>query len=235
MNRIYLKANKDNSYTINDCLDHKKLGKVFFENKSIKIKNKYRGQWLENEATTLLQNNSAKNLNDLYVHFLQKNYPFAINLEHYPFPAFLESFRLKKCGFDLFNRPVFLHPAAKKAWNKMKGSAKKSGIELRIVSAFRDFNYQKKLIENKIKKGIALNDILQVNTLPGFSEHHTACAIDITTPSSAVLEPEFDQSDAFVWLMNHAHRFNFYLSYPKNNNTGILYEPWHWCYKAKPQ
>lgn len=235
MNRIYLKKQKNHRYIVKDCLDHKKIGEMQLINKVYRftLKQKQQNKWLEAEARLLLKKDSTLKLSDSYIRFIQKEYPFDVDLNQYPFPVFIEACRLKKCGLDLFNRPAYLHPAAKNSWKLMRKCAEKSAIKLRIVSAFRDFHYQKRLIDNKLEKGIPLKDILKVNTLPGFSEHHTGCAIDIATPSSVILETEFDQSDAFAWLMSHAHRFDFYLSYPINNSTGILYEPWHWCYQPK--
>ena len=78
---------------------------------------------------------------------------------------------------------------------------------------------------------MSIDKILKVNTLPGYSEHHTGCAIDIGAPNEAILEEEFDQSEAFDWLQQNANKFGFHMTYPKNNNTGICYEPWHWCYR----
>ena len=149
----------------------------------------------------------------------------------YSFPLFAEAKQLKKCKKDMFDRDVYLHPAAKKAWKKMKKAAKKAGIKLKIISAFRSYDYQRQLIQNKLDKGLRIEEILKVNTLPGYSEHHTGCAIDIGTNNAPILEEEFDQSEAFDWLQQNANKFGFYMTYPKNNNTSICYEPWHWCYR----
>lgn len=45
-----------------------------------------------------------------------------------------------------------------------------------------------------------------------------------------MLEIEFDQTDGFEWLSNHAAKFGYYLSYPIGNQKGYQYEPWHWFY-----
>jgi D-alanyl-D-alanine carboxypeptidase len=73
-----------------------------------------------------------------------------------------------------------------------------------------------------------------VNTLAAYSEHHSGCAVDIGSNDAAVLETDFEDSQAFKWLSNKATKFNFKLSYPRNNDSGIIYEPWHWCYQ-KPE
>ena len=74
--------------------------------------------------------------------------------------------------------------------------------------------------------------ILRVSAAPGYSEHHSGRALDITTPGYAALEEEFELSPAFAWLKKHAKTFRFRLSYPRRNTHGIAYEPWHWCWHA---
>ena len=100
-----------------------------------------------------------------------------------------------------------------------------------MVSAFRSISYQAQLIDHKLQQGLNLCDILTTNTAPGHSEHHTGCAIDITTDGFQPLEQEFERSQAFKWLTAHASKFGFVLSYPENNSDGIIYEPWHWCFQ----
>ncbi len=68
---------------------------------------------------------------------------------------------------------------------------------------------------------------------PGFSEHHTGNAIDIGTYRIENLQEEFESTKAFNSLKENAHLFNFYMSYPKYNQYGFIYEPWHWCYTPK--
>lgn len=65
---------------------------------------------------------------------------------------------------------------------------------------------------------------------PGFSEHHTGRAIDLSTPGSRCLDVAFEQTPAFAWLRAHAADFGYYLSYPVGNPAGYHYEPWHWCW-----
>ena len=231
MNRIYLKLrkNKKNSYWIKDILDGKKLGKMTVKenNPLIKLKNKFQHFNLKQEVLMTYR----ETWDDYYSAFIKDyNYSFIENTD-YKFPIFVESIRLKPCENDMFDRPTRLHPAAIKAWISLKMAAHKEGIELKIISAFRSLDYQKDLINNKLAKGLAIKDILNVNTLPGYSEHHTGCAIDIGCEGDAVLEETFDQSEAFKWLMNNANKHNFFMTYPKGNTTGICYEPWHWCFK----
>jgi D-alanyl-D-alanine carboxypeptidase len=100
------------------------------------------------------------------------------------------------------------------------------------VSAFRSVHYQKEIIRRKLEKGQSVADILRVSAAPGYSEHHTGHALDLTTPGTAVLEEEFEESEAFGWLTAHAGEFGFHMSFPRGNPHGVAYEPWHWAWRA---
>ena len=75
-------------------------------------------------------------------------------------------------------------------------------------------------------------EILQVNAAPGYSEHHGGEALDIGTPGEPPAEESFETTPAFAWLSQHAARHGFSLSYPRDNPHGIVYEPWHWRFRA---
>ena len=87
-------------------------------------------------------------------------------------------------------------------------------------------------MEKNLAQGLPLDAILRANAYPGFSEHHTGRAIDIGSPDCAHFEEIFETTREFLWLSEHAARFGFQLSYPRDNTAGIVYEPWHW-YRRK--
>ncbi|MGB0692675.1 MAG: M15 family metallopeptidase [Pseudomonadales bacterium] len=147
-------------------------------------------------------------------------------------PVYQEAAELVDAGPDMFDRPQRMTPATLASWQQMVAAATAEGIELKLVSAFRSVDYQCQLIRQKLNDGRSLEDILNVNAIPGHSEHHTGCALDLHSGAGEVLTEEFENSPAFAWLVTNAARFNFYLSYPRDNPDGIDYEPWHWCYRA---
>ncbi len=124
-----------------------------------------------------------------------------------------------------------LVPVAASAWRNLKAAALGDSISLFIVSAFRSIDRQAEIIRRKLEAGTPIEDILTVCAPPGFSEHHTGRAVDLSTPGSLSLEVEFEQTPAFAWLRAHAADFGYYLSYPNGNPSGYQYEPWHWCFK----
>lgn len=141
-----------------------------------------------------------------------------------------EPLQLVETELDFYGRVQRLTPQALAAWQTMKEAAARDGVEIFLISAFRSVDYQCQLIRRKLDAGQEILGILAVNAAPGYSEHHTGRAIDIGTYDCPALEEAFERTPAFVWLNTHASRFGFRLSYPRDNSSGISYEPWHWCY-----
>jgi len=139
-----------------------------------------------------------------------------------------EPARLTSIGPDIHGREQWLTPSAARAFAAMREAARHDGVELQVVSAFRSIEYQLGILERKLARGLSIDEILRVSAAPGYSEHHSGRALDLTTPGFAPLEEEFERSPAFAWLTRNAARFGFHLSYPRDNRHGIAYEPWHW-------
>ena len=133
---------------------------------------------------------------------------------------------------DVFYRPQKLSIKAANSWNAMKLQAGKDGVQLDVVSAFRSVNRQVEIIQKKLDQGHSISKILKVSAAPGYSEHHSGCALDISTPGCTPLSESFELTEAFRWLNKNAQTYSFRLSYPKGNSFGMLYEPWHWMYES---
>ena len=127
-------------------------------------------------------------------------------------------------------REHLLVPAAARAWNALREAAQGDRVTITIVSAFRSVERQAEIVRAKLARGLSIEEILSVSAPPGYSEHHSGRAVDVTTEAVRPLELEFEGTDAFAWLSRHAERFGFVLSYPRQNRYGYLYEPWHWCF-----
>lgn len=162
------------------------------------------------------------------------NHKLGIDTQSLAQPKHATSTQLVDTSPDCFGRPAKLHPAAAEAWQNMQLAAQQDGIELQLVSAFRSLSYQANLIHQKLQQGQALADILQTNAAPGHSEHHSGCAVDISTAEQTPLQEAFEQTPAFNWLQKQAKEHGFTMSYPRDNPHGIIYEPWHWCFHHKP-
>ena len=146
------------------------------------------------------------------------------NLPHYE-----ETTDLIAVGPNLVGRMQQLAPKAAAKWQQMVEAAAGSGVRLLIVSGYRSYEYQAELILKKITAGQSIEEILKVSAAPGYSQHHSGMAVDIATPGSRPLTEEFETSDAFEWLTQHAAEYGFSMTYPRDNPYGFIFEPWHWA------
>lgn len=146
-----------------------------------------------------------------------------------PFDEAIER-ELVEVALNPDGRPVRLRPAAAAAWYCMRDAARADGVTLVAISGFRSVQRQTELIRDKLDAGQPLAEILRSVAAPGYSEHHTGRAIDITSDEHIDLDEDFARTAAFRWLQRRAPGFGFSLSFPKDNPHGIVYEPWHWCW-----
>jgi D-alanyl-D-alanine carboxypeptidase len=147
-------------------------------------------------------------------------------------PLCPEAERLVIAGVGEGGREHRLTPGAAAAWRRMTAAALADGVVIRIASAFRSIDRQDQIVREKLAQGVPLTDILSASAPPGYSEHHTGRAIDITTHGVTPFELEFANTPAFRWLSANAARFGFALSFPEGNPYGYQHEPWHWYYQA---
>ena len=117
---------------------------------------------------------------------------------------------------------------------KMREEAKKDGIYLVFLSGYRSINLQNDIFYSlkSIRNQVAA-ERARVSAPPGYSEHSTGFAIDIgdATQRETDFETDFENTDAFRWLIKNAAKFHFKLSFTKDNKY-IDYEPWHWRYEG---
>jgi len=117
---------------------------------------------------------------------------------------------------------------------KMREEAKKDGIYLIFLSGYRSINLQNDIFYSlKSIRNQEAAERARVSAPPGYSEHSTGFAIDIgdATQRETDFETDFENTDAFRWLIKNAAKFHFKLSFNKDNKY-IDYEPWHWRYEG---
>jgi len=146
--------------------------------------------------------------------------------------AFEEAELLDVAEVSKDGREYLLTPAAAKSWRLMKQAATLDGESIFIVSAYRSVSRQANIIRAKLKAGQCIDEVVKVFAPPGFSEHHSGCAVDVSTPGILERHISFESTTAFQWLRDNAERFGYQLSYPQDNAKGYKYEPWHWWYAA---
>ena len=117
----------------------------------------------------------------------------------------------------------------------MQQAAARDGVELRLLSGFRDHETQDHLFFNVMAQRQQLpEERALVSAPPGHSEHHSGYAIDIGDGPQPELDftTAFENTPAFHWLQEHAASYHFRLSFPKGNEQGVSYEPWHWRWEG---
>ena len=145
-------------------------------------------------------------------------------------------------------RNSYLRTEAYDAFKKMVEQAKTEGIQLKIVSATRNFNSQKsiwnakwegfRLVNGKNLKKAFPNpsdraiEILKFSAMPGASRHHWGTDIDLNSVSPAYFDKKKGKTE-YEWLIKNAHRYGFYQPYTARSTGrtgGHEEEKWHWSY-----
>jgi D-alanyl-D-alanine carboxypeptidase len=125
-------------------------------------------------------------------------------------------------------------------YEKMMTAMKKDiGRRLLIESGYRSSAYQLYLFVFYLKNHeYSIRETVKFVALPGYSEHGAPAhqAIDFINEFGINGEyntKEFEDLLEYQWLLAHAAEFGFVLSYPKGDQSGITYEPWHWRFDAR--
>lgn len=137
---------------------------------------------------------------------------------------------LALAGRDRYGRALWLRADAALGWRRLVDTAAGDGLVLEAVSGYRSHDYQAGIVERKLARGLEIAQILAVNAAPGWSEHHSGRAVDISAPGEPAAEESFEATPAFAWLQANAAGLGFTMSYPRGNPHGIVHEPWHWRY-----
>ena len=150
---------------------------------------------------------------------------------------------------DLIGDSIKLEKNTYYAYKKMEKAAKKDGINLKIVSAYRGYErqkfiwnkkYKKFTEENLLKPMQAINEIIRFSTIPGTSRHHWGTEIDIIDENyseeiNVLMSSKFEKEGIFFkiknWLNLNSEKFGFYITYDNNpERKGFEHEPWHYSY-----
>ncbi len=109
-------------------------------------------------------------------------------------------------------------------------AAKAEGVYLRVVSAYRSYEYQKNLFQ-RFADTYGPEKANTFSARAGQSEHQLGTTIDFGG-TNVDLTADFADTDQGRWLAENAHKYGFAMSYPENKKhiTGYIYEPWHYRY-----
>ncbi|MFC7373181.1 D-alanyl-D-alanine carboxypeptidase family protein [Fictibacillus iocasae] len=130
---------------------------------------------------------------------------------------------------------TMMRQEAAEALERMFSDAKKEGVTLLGVSAYRSHETQKALFQRYVDKD-GYEKARTYSAVPGTSEHETGLAIDVTGgDGSCPAQDCFGEKEEAKWLKKHAADYGFIIRYPegKEKITGYKYEPWHLRYVGK--
>ncbi|MBQ4916123.1 M15 family metallopeptidase [Maribacter sp. MMG018] len=154
-----------------------------------------------------------------------------------------------KEDIKLYGEGINLRKEAHDAFLKMKKAAYSDGIDLKIVSSYRNFYRQEAIFEGKylryteedgMEPMAAIEKIIEYSTIPGTSRHHWGTDADIIDgyrkTSGDVLVPEkFESGGPFedfkLWMDENSETYGYHLVYTDDpKRRGFKYEPWHYSY-----
>jgi len=139
------------------------------------------------------------------------------------------------------------------AWQQLQKAAQAEGISLQAVSGYRDQTEQALIFNTQLAQAEqslygrqlteaerlgpygeqAINQVLELVAVPGYSKHHTGWAIDLTQAGFTIFN--FASSPGFAWLSAdnylNARRHGFLPSYPEDGpRQGPEPEPWEYVF-----
>lgn len=119
-----------------------------------------------------------------------------------------------------------LENETQEAFNKLVAAAKLDGININIQSGFRSYDTQSR-IYNRHVTTYSQAEADTYSARPGHSEHQTGTAMDLNW-----INEKLEERADGKWLFANAYKYGFILRYPKgkDNETGYMYEPWHYRY-----
>ena len=154
-----------------------------------------------------------------------------------------------KEDIELFGEGINLRKEAHDAFLDMKKAAYSDGIDIKIVSSYRDFYRQESIWERKYMRyteddGMdplkAIDKIIEYSTIPGTSRHHWGTDIDIIdgyrkTKGDVLVPEKFGPDGPFEdfkkWMDANSKKFDYHLVYTNDpKRRGFKYEPWHYSY-----
>jgi len=127
-------------------------------------------------------------------------------------------------GFQTSRSGMQLRALVLPSLSSMIQAARREGVELVIISAYRSYQTQELLFRSYARRdGVARAN--QYSARAGHSQHQLGTTLDFGNLSN-----EFDASPAGLWMKHNAWRFGFSLSYPRGyeSQTGYQWESWHW-------
>lgn len=125
-----------------------------------------------------------------------------------------------------------LRREAAEALTQMFDAAKEAGFALYVKSSYRSYQTQATMYQNRLERNGKDDGVVAA---PGTSDHQTGLGVDILNLEWAKkggMTPAFGDTAEAKWMEQNAPAYGFILRYlpEKQDQTGIIYEPWHFRY-----
>ena len=137
-----------------------------------------------------------------------------------------------------------LQPLALNSWLQLKAAAKKDGLSMTLISAYRSPKWQRQLFTQRLyATGVtaaqiasgtadnAVNATLGLTAVPGYSRHHTGYTVDLYCEDGTA----FVSSSCNTWISKdnyaNAKKYGWIPSYPPGaGEQGPEPEPWEYVW-----
>ena len=128
---------------------------------------------------------------------------------------------------DSVDEGIKLNGEAYRAFKQMKSDMNKEGLDVLINEGYRSYSDQEELCDY-YRNLYGDNYVSKYVALPGFSEHQTGLAIDLSSTSTRT----FSNSKEYKWMLDNSYRYGFILRYDSRliTETQFNSEPWHFRY-----
>ena len=123
---------------------------------------------------------------------------------------------------------VWLEREAAEKYLQLRRRLFSCGIHVELLSGFRCRETQERIWNESVAAHGEAHTQRYV-AKPGFSEHQTGLALDLTLYNASGNAVADDDVEAYAKLHPHLYEFGFILRYPagKEDVTGYPFEPWH--------
>lgn len=117
------------------------------------------------------------------------------------------------------------------AMKEFVADARAAGVSVYLSSGYRGYDEQSYLYNRKVSQ-YGEEQAKKIVAPPGTSEHQTGLACDITDKYYEFKDSSLENTELYKWMSEHCWEYGFIVRYPsdKEEETGIMYEPWHFRY-----
>lgn len=139
---------------------------------------------------------------------------------------------LVKISSDCVEEKSYLRKEAAEAFEKLCQASIDDGAKVLSLSAYRSYDEQQDTWDDYMKAYGSSMTYYYV-AKPGFSEHQTGLALDLSSGSNP--GAKFSYTKDYTWIVANAYKYGFIARYQEGMEkiTGYNFEPWHIRYVGK--